>query len=33
MSAFDATNVYVCTADYDGASHIWQKVALTGGAW
>ena len=33
MSAFDATNVYVCTADYDGAAHIWQKVALTGGAW
>lgn len=33
MVAFDASNIYVCTADYDGAANIWQKVALTGGAW
>ena len=33
MSGFDSNYIYVCTADYDGVSNIWQRVAVTGGAW
>jgi len=28
MSAFDASYMYVCTADYDGATSIWKRVAV-----
>ena len=27
--AFDASNIYVCTADYDGSTVIWKKSALS----
>ena len=27
MSAFDASYVYVCVADYDGATSIWRRTA------
>ena len=26
--AFDATNLYVCVADYDGSTVIWKKLVL-----
>ena len=26
--SWDATNLYVCTANYDGASTIWKKITL-----
>jgi len=28
MSAFDASYMYVCTADYDGVASIWKRVAV-----
>ena len=28
MSAFDASYMYACTADYDGATSIWKRVAI-----
>ena len=31
MIAYDASFIYVCTADYDGATSIWIKSAVT--AW
>lgn len=29
MIAWDANYVYVCTADYDGATSIWRRSALS----
>ena len=26
--SWDATNLYVCTADYDGSTVIWKKITL-----
>jgi hypothetical protein len=26
--AYDATNLYVCVADYDGSTIIWKKLIL-----
>ena len=28
MSSFDASYMYVCTADYDGVTSIWRRVAV-----
>lgn len=32
MVAWDASYIYVCTADYDGSSIIWKRAAI-GGSW
>jgi hypothetical protein len=29
MIAWDNSYIYVCTADYNGSSNIWKRVALT----
>ena len=29
MVAWDASYIYVCTADYDGTTEIWKRVALS----
>jgi hypothetical protein len=29
MLAWDSSYIYVCTADYDGSTAIWKRVALT----
>ena len=29
MIAWDSNYIYVCTADYDGSTAIWKRVALT----
>ena len=29
MVAWDASYIYVCTADYDGTTAIWKRVALS----
>jgi len=26
--SWDATNLYVCTANYDGSTMIWKKITL-----
>lgn len=31
--ASDTSYIYVCTADWDGTTNIWKRVALTGGSW
>jgi len=33
MIAFDATYMYYCTADYDGAANVWKRVAWSGDTW
>jgi hypothetical protein len=33
MTAVDATDLYYCTANYDGITAIWKKQALTGATW
>lgn len=30
--AWDSSYIYICTADYDGSSNIWKRVAI-GGTW
>jgi hypothetical protein len=27
--AFDSSNIYICTNNYDGTTHVWKSVALT----
>jgi len=29
MIAWDASYIYVCTADYDGAASVWKRSAIT----
>ena len=29
MVSWDSNYIYICTADYDGATAIWKRVALT----
>ena len=31
--AFDANYIYYCTADYDGVTNIWKRVAWSGDTW
>lgn len=33
MVAFSSTYIYYCTADYDGTTDIWSRVALDATAW
>lgn len=33
MIAFDATYMYYCTADYDGAANVWKRVAWSVDTW
>ena len=33
MIAFDATYMYYCTADYDGAADVWKRVAWSTDTW
>ena len=33
MVAFDASYIYYCTANYDGSTNIWKRVALSGDTW
>jgi hypothetical protein len=33
MVADDANYHYYCTANYDGTTHIWKRVAWTAGTW
>lgn len=33
MVAWDSTYFYVCTADYDGSSIIWQRIAFDTTPW
>lgn len=32
MIAWDASYIYICTADYDGSSVIWKRASI-GGSW
>lgn len=32
MVAWNASYIYVCTADYNGSSNIWKRAAI-GGTW
>ena len=32
MIAWNASYIYVCTADYDGSTSIWKRAAI-GGTW
>jgi len=31
--AFDSNYIYYCTADYDGVTNIWKRVAWSGDTW
>ena len=33
MYAFDSTYFYICTASYDGATSIWERVAVDTTPW
>ena len=33
MVAFDGTYMYYCTANYDGGTNIWKRVAWSGDTW
>lgn len=33
MIAWDSTYLYFCTADYDGSSTIWQRLAFDATPW
>ncbi len=31
--AFSNTHIYYCTADYDGTSNVWKRIAWSGDTW
>ena len=33
MTAYDATYFYVCVANYNGVTNIWERVALSATTW
>ena len=33
MVAFDNSYIYRCTADYDGVTNVWKRVAWSGSTW
>lgn len=33
MIAWDSTYLYVCTANYDGSTTIWQRIAFDTNPW
>lgn len=33
MYSYDSTYFYICTADYDGSTQIWQRIAFDTTPW
>ena len=33
LTAFDGTYIYYCTANYDGSTNVWKRIAWSSDTW